>query len=641
MPVATKPSPKKDAKSGRHPMARFKYGAWWPPLFDPVTKKAVCPMPDWKIEAKCFLNGNKKNLPGFLGAHKHFLNICRMFFSHEKAVRPLQINPNIERIIKEYCEHRFLSCAGHGGSGKTEALAIIAVVEFIIDPSNTAVLITSTTISDSRSRAWGRIEHHWNNACEYFGGEKNTPGHLVSSQAMIRYRLGDKKDDTRGIKLIPGKESEVTEGVGRMKGFHARRVRFLADELSDLSHKLVDAAKSNLFTNPDFRMVAAFNPSSYFDPAGVFSEPENGWGSVDLMSCDGWKTKLGYCIRFDGETSPNILLQRAGKPPIWEGLLLLASYDEAKKNNSATRFMEQYRGCWSDTGHEDSIYSNAEIISYLGMKKVDVWTTPPTLAAGFDPAFSHGGDRCAFVVVKCGRGICNSIELPCVEVQEAIYLDTNLDTSKDKKEQVVMLLKKAMKDRNIDPRNLAIDATGGGDVFATLMARDEFFGTQFLKVQFGGSASEMVFQGKKGCDKFVNMVSELWYAGKPMLRSGQIKGLLPDIMNEMTKRLYEEENGGKKRIKVEPKEVMVKRLNGKSPDLSDSFFLSLHVCRSRLGLRSGEVVQKAKPTMQSKSAVPGMFDWGKPKKPSVNEPDFYVPTGGGWADEGGGMGMFG
>lgn len=631
--IATAQKKTKPAK--RHAMARFKYGAWWPPLLDTKTGKALCPMPDWKIEAKCFLYATKKNLPGFLGKDKHFLNICRMFFSHEKAVRPMQINPNIERIIREYCRHRFTSCAGHGGSGKTEAMAAIAVVEFMIDPSNTAVLVTSTTISDSRSRIWGRIEHYWNNACAYFGGEKNSPGQLVSSQAMIRYKLGDRKDDTRGIKLIPGSDNEVKEGVGRMKGFHARRVRFLADELSDLSHKLVDAAKSNLFTNPDFRMIATFNPSSFFDPAGVFSEPENGWGSVDMLSCDGWKTKLGYCVRFDGETSPNILLQRAGKPPIWEGLLLLASYEEAKKNNSTTRFMEQYRGCWSETGHEDSIYSNSEIIEYLGMKKVDVWTAAPVLAAGFDPAFTHGGDRCALTIVKSGTGICNGHEATCVEVQEVLYLDSDLDTSKDKKEQVVKELKKTCISYNIDPRNLAIDATGGGDVFATLMAKDDFFGTKFSKVQFGGAASELVMGGRKGCDKFKNMVSELWYAGKPMLRAGQIKGLTPDIMNEMTKRLYEEESGGKKRIKVEDKEAMKKRLNGRSSDAADSFFLALHVCRARLGLRSAEIVKRSKPKLDpQKSALDDPFAWGRKKKHRLNEAEF-VPhaSSAGWGDE--------
>lgn len=616
-------------------MLRQKYGATFDPLIDPDTKRAICPLPDWKIEAKMVCCSEKNHPPGWLGKSEHFLKLAAIVFAFPGATRPFQCNPNVERIIREYFNHKFLAVAGHGGSGKTEAIAIIAVLEFLIDPLNTAILVTSTTIQDARGRVWGRIEHYWQNLCQYFGSEENTPGELVSSSAIIRYKLGGRKDDTRGIKLIPGKESEVREGIGRMKGFHARRVRFLADELSDLSHKLLDAAKSNLFTNPDFRMVATFNPSSYFDPAGIFSEPENKWGSIDLLSSDGWKTALGWCIRFDGETSPNILLQKMGRPPIWEGLLRLDEYNDAKKINSTTRFLEQYRGCWSETGHEDSIYSNAEIIKAGGMGKVEVWTqNDAKFAGGFDPSFTHGGDRCVLVTGKCGRAIANLRDLVCSEVQEVVYLDDDLDTSKDKNEQIVAKLKSECQRQGLDPTNLAMDATGAGYVFATLMARDPFFSNKFMKVQFGGEGSEMVSSGRKGSDRFANMVSELWYAGKALLRMGQIKGLKPDIMNEMTKRLYTQSSGSKNKIRVEAKSDMKKRLAGKSPDIGDAFFLMLHACRSRLGLNCAEVTAKSLKKASSNNAVDEMFAWGVRKKKRPNQDEGYVPSGGGWADEG-------
>jgi len=329
-----------------------------------------------------------------------------------------------------------------------------------------------------------------------------------------------------------------------------------------------------------------------------------------------------------------MLLERRGLKPIWEGLLNLASLTEGKKNNSTTRFMEQYRGCWSETGHEDSIYSNAEIINHLGNKKVDVWTQQPQRAGGFDPAFAHGGDRCVLVLGDCGKAICNLRDLPCVETKEIIYLDDDLDSSKDKKDQVVEKLKQACIKHNLDPARLAMDATGGGDVFATLMARDPFFSNKFARIQFGGEGSDMVSGGRKGKDKFVNMVSELWYSGKPLLRMGQIKGLKPDIMNEMTKRLYEESSGSKNKIRVESKEKMKLRLNGKSPDCADAFFLMLHICRMRLGLSSAEVVGKTKkpPPPSSNDPMAGMFAWGLKKKPKLNEPE-YVQSGGGWADD--------
>lgn len=609
-------------------LLRQKYGAEFQPLVDPVSKRPLCPLPDWKLEARMYLCSPDKAPSGWLGKAEHFRRMASIIFASPKAKNPFEWNPNAVEISERYFQEDFLGVAAHGSAAKTECIAVIAIGEFIADPANTGCLMTSTTLAESRGRVWGRVEYRWQDLCDYFGGEQNTPGELVSSSGLIRYRLGGRKDDTRGVKLVPGRESEVKEGIGRMKGFKARRLRLFADELSDLSHKLLEAAESNLFINPDFKMVGCFNPASHFDPAGVFAEPENGWGSVDVLQSSGWKTRRGYCIRFDGESSPNVV---AGYEK-WRGLLTKDKLEEARKNlgDNSPRFMEQYRGAWSETGHADGIYSEAEIIKYQGMAKVEVWDSTPTMAGGFDPSFVHGGDRSVLVAGKSGRAVCFGKILPCVEITAVEYLDDNLDTSKDKKEQVVERLKLACIKHKIDPKNLAMDATGGGDIFATLMSRDPFFGTGFMKVQFGGTRSTMTLTSRK--EKFFNLASEIWYAGKPLLRMGQIKGLKPEIVREMTLRLYTEASGGKKQIKIEPKEDMKKRLNGRSCDTSDSTFLMIHVCRSRLGLVSAEASAKTVKSPQSEDPMAGMFSWGVKKKPKINQPDWALSEGSGWAD---------
>lgn len=612
---------------------REKYGVRFNPLRDPQTNRPMCAIPDWKIEARMYLCAKEKAPKGWLGKAEHFMRMMTYLLSASK--KPFQWNPNAKRIVQAYFDHDFVAIAGHGGSGKSETIAIISIGEFVSSPEDTAILVTSTSLSESRSRIWGRIEVYWQDVCDYFGGEQNTPGELVSSSGLIRYKLGNRKDDTRGIKLVPGKESEVREGVGRMKGFHAKRVRFMADELSDLSHKLLEAAESNLFTNPDFKMAAAFNPASFFDPAGVFSEPKDGWGSVNVITSDGWDTKRGYCIRFDGEKSPNVLCKDGEK--LWEGLLTKEKLEDRRKflGDNSPIFMSQYRGSWSEVGLADGIYSEAEIIKYRGMSKVEVWTSAKTKAGGFDPSFVHDGDRAVLVVGDVGKAISFEKDLPCADCTETIYLDERLDTTKDKKEQVVTNLKAACIKHNLDPTYLAMDATGGGDVFATLMSRDPFFSNKFMKVQFGGEASQMITDGRKGVDKFVNMVSELWYAAKSLLRMGQIRGLRPEIVREMTLRLYEE-SGSKKKVKIEPKKDMKTRLNGRSPDAADAYFLFIHAARSRLGLRSADGVAKIAKKAASDDPMAGMFDWGKPKKKRVNQDDGnYVSSSGGWGDEGG------
>jgi hypothetical protein len=633
------PKERKSQAKERHPLARFKYGEWWAPMCDPDTGKAICQQPDWMIERKCYLKGTPENHPAdWLGKAEHFRRMITCIWASPVSKNPFQWNPNASRIVDAYFEHDYLAIAGHGSSSKSETIAITALAESVGDPVNTACLVTSTTIPEARGRIWGRIEYYYQDMCDYFEAlgqhlgfkdKLEPPIELVSSSAIIRFRLDNRKETDRGIKLVPGKESEVREGVGRMKGFKARRMRFFADELSDLSHKLLEAAESNLFINPDFKMVGCFNPASHFDPGGVFAEPIGGWNSIDVAASDGWRTKRGFCIRFDAEQSPNVLAGRE----IWRGLITREKLDEARKNlgDNSPRFIEQYRGMWALTGAADCIYSEAEVIKYLGMHKVTVWEGPTTIVAGFDPSFTHGGDRAALVIGKVGKAACFDVFRPCVEVQEVLYLDENLDTTSDKKELIISRLKDACLKHGVSAKNLAMDATGGGDVLATLMRRDPFFGNDFMRVQFGGEASDMIFEGRKCRDKFVNMASELWYAGKPLLRMGQIKGLKPSIVREMTLRLYTEQSQGKKRIKIDLKEDMKKRTNGRSPDTSDAFFLMLHVCRSRHGLANTETVKRVAPKLES-VVKDDPFGWGKPKKARINEPA-YVPGGGGWGDE--------
>lgn len=612
-------------------LIRIKYGIEWQPLR--ANGKPVCPMPDWMIERDMFLWDEMKDRQGNLlhlsiprkhkGKAEHFRRMMTAILG-----QTFEWNPNAVRIVDEYFSHEFLAIAGHASSSKTETLAVIAVGEFIADPKNVRVMVTSTTLKDSRGRIWGRIEHYWNIAKEKFKGVAELPGSLVSSGGLIRYSLGGIKDETRGIFLVPGSESEANAGVGKLKGFKAPKMRVLGDEFADLSMKILDAAKGNLVSNKDMRLAAGFNPTDYFGPDGVLGEPEKGWGTVDILNSDGWKTKLGgYCIRFDGEKSPNVV---AGKE-IWKGLLTREGLAKIEKDQGrgTSGYISQARACWPEGGSKDSIYTMSEVIKYFGMQKVDVWEGSTELAAGFDPSFAHGGDRAVMVTGKVGSGLSFGAFKPCAEVQEVIYLDEKLDTSQDKREQILARLKEEMIKRGIKARHLAMDATGGGAVFATLMKRDSFFSSMFMEASFGGKASDMLVQGHKGKDKYVNLVSELWYAGKALLREGQIKGIKPEIVSEMTLRLYETKG---EKIQVEPKENMKARLNGKSPDIADAFFLLIHVCRARLGLASQEKTAKPKKPINH-DPLAGMFSWGQKKKPKLTNGE-HVQIGGGWADEG-------
>ena len=157
-----------------------------------------------------------------------------------------------------------------------------------------------------------------------------------------------------------------------------------------------------------------------------------------------------------------------------------------------------------------------------------------------------------------------------------------------KSEWIVSLTKKYLAEHRVDIRNLCLDGTGGGDPFSALLAREIGLGAQ--NIAFSGKPSEMQVSKndtRKGVDRFKNMASELWYVGKELIRAGQIRGLSPDVVAEMTARTYSEQNG---KVEIESKKDMKLRTK-KSPDIADGVFLSLLAAR-KLGLVSTENATK-------------------------------------------------
>jgi len=103
-----------------------------------------------------------------------------------------------------------------------------------------------------------------------------------------------------------------------------------------------------------------------------------------------------------------------------------------------------------------------------------------------------------------------------------------------------------------------IDDTGvGGGVTDNLRHR----GYDVNAINFGGKAVDE--------NKYYNTISEMWFYFKSVIHEAQIPDI-PELMEELTDRLYEYDN--KERKKIESKDNYKKR-NNKSPDLADALLL--------------------------------------------------------------------
>ncbi len=594
------------------PTLKIKYGVAFRHIT--IANGQVVPPPDWMIEKQVLQNYD--TLKGFEGNKLkswcwHFCRLVELIFGDPKGMFYFEWNPNAIRILSNFDKHPILAIAGHASSSKTESCALIAAMMFWLSPKDTQVLVTSRTVSASQSKVWGKVKQVWNHMDIFL--EKHgvsLPGKLLDSKNKIRYHdENGKASELSGITLVVGEQSQSKESAAKIQGIKQTNVLLVGDEFATLEASLLNTALSNLKSNPNFRMLAMFNPDSYFDPGGIVSRPKDGWHTV-TEDTDEWETLIepfgiqGYCIRFDGLKSPNVV---AGET-IWKGLLTKEYMDSFSHMGSKTKaYYTMFRGFWVPGGTDETIYSAPDLHKYHAHEKVITWAEIPTMVAGLDPAFAHGGDKAVLVIGRVGMATItlapdanltgmsytlNADGHPQVlqkvfEMTHLYVLDEDItNTTISKTEWVVKLTKEKLKFHMVDVRNFACDATGGGEPFAALITRD--IGTGFLNVKFSGKASETPVSRndkRKGFERFRNMVSELWYVGRELIRTGQFKGIHPDVQAEMVIRTYEEKGGI---VQVEPKPDMKKRTAGKSCDNSDATFIALHLARLRHGLNSTE-----------------------------------------------------
>ena len=90
-------------------------------------------------------------------------------------------------------------------------------------------------------------------------------GHLVDSDMALHSSKGDLKHGIFGIAVALGEESKA---LGRIIGFHPRRIFVDVDELTDVSWAIVEAL-TNLFTGKQkAKFKGIGNASSIFDSHG-------------------------------------------------------------------------------------------------------------------------------------------------------------------------------------------------------------------------------------------------------------------------------------------------------------------------------------------------------------------------------------
>lgn len=564
-----------------------------------------------EIELRAFHEGWDEESGG-LGRFEHARNAINGLFNWDEEEDPGFIwTKESELFIRRACEWKYLAVCGSGSSGKSHPAAAWGLLKFFASPTDTKVLMTSTSISAGCDRVWGSCLELLGKIPESI----RSIAKLNDSKHLIKY-IGDdenvKQGTRRGLELVAAEPRQAKDAVAKLIGRKSTNLTLIADELTDISPSVNTAFFTNLSRNYGSQMIGLGNPSSPFDALGELCEPEDGWQSVNINTLE-WKTIRGWGIHYDDLTSENYLTgkeivsgkmaeaiaikgreltpKEANKISEKYGNIRVQSWrpsyheiETAKKldGENSLMFLRMSRGWFAGAGATDIIYSMADLMKLP--KEVDWGKEKPTPTVSIDLSFSRNGDRCVLMRFDVGKDKNNKRVM--VWRDTVILQDDATDTESTRTVQICRQIKDYVEKHEVNHRYVAYDSTGAGAPFGDMLV--QYLSREIYGVNFGGKASERPVSAtdrRPSHERYSNRVSEIYYSGVEFVRGNQFIGFPDDVKAEMAIRTYEIVAGN--RIMVQTKKEMKAKM-GKSPDLADCAHINLDLCRERLHFASQE-----------------------------------------------------
>lgn len=475
--------------------------------------------------------------------------------------------------------NQYLAIMGHGSASKTFTSAAWFLLDWWSDPQNTALILTSDTITSMGRRIWSDIKI-LHSKCTV-----PMPGIIVDSRKIIQYSTLDQKN------AIAGVAAESDDAQSKIQGLHTKRVRVIFDEADNKYSRSIWAALANLGTSGDLKVVALANPADKYSEFGLHCEPKAGWLSVNPETDFEWSSKLGWhVVRLDGLRSPNIV---AGKD-LFPFLMTLKGLDDIRtmKGENSPEWWAYVRAWYPPEGILQTVFTT-DIVE--NAKRRLLWYAGINPIAACDPAF-EGGDTCALVLGNMGRLAHNPKQMG-VQAEQWVRIqrrNTEKPVTIDFGDQII----ERLKEHGVEPENFAIDCTGNALGLSDYIRHA--WKPNILPVNFGGActmARLTTEDSKMAQDRFDRFVSELWYMAREWCKNGSatILNAPRELAIQLESRRYRLITG---KISVERKEDMKKR-GLDSPDFGDALCLFIHLARMRAqgyipGLKPQEKVDPLK-----------------------------------------------
>lgn len=490
-----------------------------------------------------------------------------------------------ERRLKSVSEHHFVMWMGPGGCGKTADAAAIALEWWLEDPTESAVIVCSTTKDMLRTRIWGDIVRlHSILPAEVKVGE------LLDTACFVRIRDGDWKHGIKGIAVQDGPEEEA---INNIIGMHASRVFVILDEAQGVREAIMKAIP-NLLANPESRMLIMGNPNSFMSLLCRYGAPIDGWDSIPKFT-EEWECKShgydgkGVGLFFDGRKSPAVVDPEWGAKHPWmvnkkqiDKFLL----ERCGGNENDPEYMTQKVGWPPSMGVETTILDGSILLTFR-CQKPPVWTHGKTGCAALDPAF-NGGDKAVLTFGYRGWVEDEDGKRWQLGFTEQLIIPVDSEAERPVHYQLMDFCRKECESRGIPANELAIAAAGEGGGLISI-CRQEW--GPVVAIEEGGAPSERIVgaMGKEAKTTYDTRASELAFGLREFALGNGIRGLPDEAADQACKRLTFNKRGkwccesksvskGQLDDSGKPLKGFKTRL-GKSPDEFDSCIIFVEHCR--------------------------------------------------------------
>lgn len=520
-----------------------------------------------------------------------------------------------EQHFHDFVMYDKLITWGCASSSKSNDTALLLLLDWMVDPTETVTLLGSTSKVDLKSRSWEAIVRY-HNALKHNSAGWVIPGKISKQgQALVNVEEDDIASSA-GEKA--GIQGRALNEDGRLQGAHAKYVRLVVDELAEITnHEAIKVAMANLRVGTkSFKFIGLANPESWENPSCQYCIPEGGVASVNVDT-GSWMSTFGCFVRHhDGLKSPCVR-----DPSLRDKFPFLVTQEavdqtlaEAGGNADAPQFWKMIRGFPVPSGAnvptvlDSRIAQQQHAMDQVAFNPVDLVAT----AAGIDPAWSEGGDgafRARVYVRRDGFG--------------RLYLDyTNglqrLDIHATSGDPPV----KQMRDQVIDRMRVpyeapfmytAIDASANQGLADDLLI---YAGANCLGVNNSVRASDDPLRAndaRPAKETIYDRGTEAWCVLAEFIKAGQVRGLPAEALRALTTRRFavKKSKGGVGStmfpLRLESKEDFKKRFKH-SPDECDACALAALAVKERIGLLPFGYVAPIQPSamFQNQSVEPSI-----------------------------------